>query len=78
MQMIHFQVIKKCLVPTYYINLVKTSQITSPEKFQNNHTFQVIGAGLSRTGTFSTRIGKVYFGHLLSIFPKEMKIQVRF
>ena len=53
---------------------MSTSQITSPEKLQNNHTFQVIGAGLSRTGTFSTRIalstllgGKCYHGYVASL-----------
>jgi len=32
------------------------NQITSTGGPKNNFTFQVIGAGLTRTGTFSTRI----------------------
>jgi len=56
-----------------YEALPSKNHLHSQERFQN-HTFQVIGAGLSRTGTFSTRIaltsllgGKCYHGYVASL-----------
>ena len=69
--------IHSVLWPSMSYEALPKNIINSTDQFQfqsQNHTFQVIGAGLSRTGTFSTRIaltqllgGKCYHGYVASL-----------
>ena len=69
--------IHSVLWPSMSYEALPKNIINSTDQFQfqsQNQTFQVIGAGLSRTGTFSTRIaltkllgGKCYHGYVASL-----------